>query len=352
MLKRNLIAAVVVFSASWLQPACAQSGGLHVYEFLNLTAPARAAGMGGFALSTRADDVSLVLQNPSQLRPEMKHQLSLSYVKLPAKIAYSDVVYGFQAGKVGMLAVNWHSINYGTFTRTDENGTVLGAYTAGENAIGVSWAKALDSSLYIGADFKGVFSNLGDEKSTGIASDVGLTWYKEEHQLCAALVVKNLGTQITTYSAGRESLPFEVQAAITKQLKNAPFRFTLTGQQLQKFDLTYRDPYLNTTDPLTGETTTKKISGTEKVMRHMAFGLEVLFTKNFNLRFGYNYMRRKELAITDRKGMAGMSLGFGMRINRFGISYAHETYNRAGGDNHFTLTTDLDSFKRKSAAKD
>ena len=44
-----------------------QSGGNNSFGFLNLVSPARSAGLGGNAIATHADDVSLALQNPSQL---------------------------------------------------------------------------------------------------------------------------------------------------------------------------------------------------------------------------------------------------------------------------------------------
>ena len=53
------------------------------------------------------------------------------------------------------------------------------------------------------------------------------------------LVAKNLGTQITSYSGTREKLPFEIQAGITQGLAHAPFRFNITFQNLERWDLTY-----------------------------------------------------------------------------------------------------------------
>ncbi|CAN5438527.1 type IX secretion system protein PorQ [soil metagenome] len=323
----------------------AQIGGSNTYAFLNLVAPARSAALGGNAIATRADDVSLVAQNPSQLTTEMHQQLSLSYVGYLAGIKFGDVAYAYDFKKIGMFSGNLKFVNYGSFDRTDVNSEVIGTFKAAEYALSFSWSKALDSSLFIGAAFKGIYSNLGDYKSSGVAADVALTWYDQENLWCATIVAKNIGAQISTYEGGdQEKLPFELQAGISKKLDKAPFRFSLIAQQLQKFDLTYEDPNLTGVDPLTGESKAEKITFTNKVARHLILNAEILFSKNFNARLGYNFMRRKELAYTEAKGMSGMSIGFGLNIKKFSFSYARSIYNKAGGSNHFSIATNLSNF--------
>jgi hypothetical protein len=163
--------------------------------------------------------------------------------------------------------------------------------------------------------------------------------------VCATLVIRNAGTQLKHYdNEEKEKIPFEVQAGISKQLAKAPFRFSLIGQQLQTFDLSYKDPNLNGIDPLTGEVKTQKISFANKVMRHAIVNAEILFTKNFNVRIGYNYLRRKELALTDKKGLSGMSFGFGFKVNRFQFAYAYSVYLPSQPGNNFTISTNLSSF--------
>src|SRR5690606_40503922 len=48
--------------------------------------------------------------------------------------------------------------------------------------------------------------------------------------------------------------------------------------------------------------------------RHLVFNAEILITKNFNLRVGYNYNRRQQLKIEELPGAAGITYGLGMRI--------------------------------------
>jgi hypothetical protein len=326
----------------------AQTGGQTAFNFLQMVAPARAAALGGNAIATRADDITLFGQNPALLSREMDQQLSLSYVGHLAGIRYGNVMAAKDFKKVGTFGFNFQYISYGSFDQTTVTSEKTGTFTAGEYAFNLAWSKALDSTLFIGANVKGILSNFADNKSNGIAADLGINWIEPKTMWSASLVVKNIGRQLKAYDgAERENLPFEIQFGVAKQLPKAPFRFSIIGQQLQTFDLTYTDPADEGTDPLTGESKQEKITFGDKVLRHMIFNVEVLLSKNFNLRFGYNLLRRNELGFPEKKGMSGMALGMGFKVNRFHFSYARTIYNTAGGSNHITLTTNIKDFARK-----
>jgi len=72
-----------------------------------------------------------------------------------------------------------------------------------------------------------------------------------------------------------------------------------------------------------------------------------MLTKNFFLRAGYNYQRRKELKIPEKRGATGFSFGFGFRIYKFHISYGRAVYHLAGPSNNFSVSMDLNSFYTK-----
>ena len=320
----------------------AQIGGNNTFEFLNLNSSARITALGGNAIATRTDDITLVSENPSQLMPSMNKQIGLSFVNYFAGIKYGDVAYAQDLKKLGMFAANVHYVSYGSFDQTDEAANVNGSFTASEYALGLSWSRPLDSSFFLGASLKGIYSHLETYTSTGIAADVAATYYNSRHFICVTTVIRNLGTQLDQYRMGsREKLPYEVQLGISKQLSKAPLRFSLIGQHLEKYNLTYQDPNAVTVDPLTGESTEKKIKFSDKVLRHLILNTEILISKGFNLRVGYNYERRKELGLSAKMGLAGLSGGFGIRINRFNISYGYAKYHIAGGSNSFTVSTTL-----------
>lgn len=333
-------------------PVKAQSGGGYVFSFLNLVAPARPAALGGSAIATRADDITLSAMNPALLSEAMDAQVSFSYVGYVAGIRYGNLMAARHLKKWGTLGFNLHYVSYGQFNATDVDGSQTGTFSAGEYAFQLGWSKLLDSTFSIGANMKYILSDLGPEnRSIGIAVDAGANWFSRDKLWSASMLIRNAGRQLTTYQSGeREKLPFEIQAGISRQLPKAPFRFSLILQQMQRWDLTYSDPSLSGVDPLTGEDRAEKITFADKALRHVIINTEVLLSKNFNLRFGYNFLRRNELGFTEKKGMSGMSFGLGFRINRFQLSYARTVYNVAGGSNHLTITTNLKSFLKNGSA--
>ena len=82
----------------------------------------------------------------------------------------------------------------------------------------------------------------------------------------------------------------------------------------------------------------------DKLTRHLILNTEIIFSKGFQLRLGYNFLRRAELGFEQRRGMAGFTGGFGVKVNRFQLSYARSVFNRAGGINNFSIATNLSSF--------
>jgi hypothetical protein len=57
-------------------------------------------------------------------------------------------------------------------------------------------------------------------------------------------------------------------------------------------------------------------------------------------------MRRRDLAFDSAKSISGLSFGIGFRVSKFNFSYALASYNSAGSSNHFSITTNLGSFKK------
>lgn len=328
--------------------AGAQTGGRAVFSFLNLTPPARIAALGGSAIATRDEDLTLASQNPALLSPAMDRQVSLSYVGYVAGIRYGNVMAAKHVKSLGTFGFNFHYISYGEFDQTNANSEVTGSFRAGEYAFNLAWSKALDSSFSIGANAKGILSDFAGNQSSGVAADLAANYHNRRSLWSASLVLRNIGRQLRSYEgAGNEKLPFEIQFGVAKQLAKAPFRFSLIMQQMQRWDLTYQDPALSNIDPLTGDSQAKSEGFFDKFRRHLILNVEALLTKNFNLRFGYNFLRRNELGFQDKRGMAGLGLGLGLKVNRFQFSYAHTVQNTADGSNHFTITTNLHDFTRK-----
>jgi hypothetical protein len=331
----------------------AQIGGSYTFAFLDLPNSARIAALGGNVNAIKDNDISLALVNPSLITAKMHNQVALSFVDYFSDINYGFASYARNFKKVGMFDASIQFINYGKFTNTDATGLSYGTFTAGEYAFNIGWGRQLDSLFSIGANLKNIYSHFDQYTSYGIAVDVGGTYSSSKSNFAATILALNIGRQVKSYTEGNsESLPFELQAGLSKKLAHTPLRLSLVLRHLEKFDLTYTDPNHPepTVDALTGEALPEKKFGKflDKCMRHVVFGGELSPSKNFSLRLGFNYERRKELKVDTKTGTVGFCWGFGFRVKQFHFNYARAAYHLVGSPNHITISTNLsDIFKGK-----
>ena len=259
------------------QAGMAQKGGESTYSFLGLTNAARVAALGGEMVSLMDDDINLVFHNPALLSPGMHSNLSLNYVNYFAGVNFGYASYAYSAGEIGNFAAGMHYVNYGTFDRTDELGVSQGTFRASEYALNLFYSRSfLDSALSAGVNLKPIYSSLEQYSSFGLALDLGVTYHFSNSLTTFGLVLKNMGAQITSYTANRESLPFEIQAGITQGLAHAPFRFTLTFQHLERWDLSYtlQNDDVNFSG---GDSETSGFDTfADNLMRHVVLGTEFL----------------------------------------------------------------------------
>ena len=330
-----------------------QIGGNSVYNSLDLTNSPRVTAMGGSFLSINDDDINLSVSNPSLISNKMNNNLSLNFVDM-----YSDINYGFASysktfKKLGSFVTTMQFVNYGKFTAADETGLVTGTFSAADYSFDIGWGRTLSQHFTIGSNIKFIYSKLETYSSLGLAVDVAGTYHNKKNNFSASLIFKNIGRQITAYVPGNtEPVPFEIQAGLSKKMEHVPFRLSLLFTHLEKWDLTYNDPLHpeNTVNMLTGAVDKK--SGfdkfTDKALRHIVVGGEFSPAKNFFIRLGYNYKRRKEMQVVAKPGTVGFSWGVGIKISKFSINYARSAYYAAGSPNYIGITTCLSDFIKKT----
>ena len=329
--------------------AFAQTGGSSVFSFLNVPASARIAALGGTLISVRDNDLNSALQAPSLLNPAMSKSIALSAVTYVDGVKFGDASYANSFGKTGTFMANMHYANYGDFKETDVYGDVQGAFKASDYALTIGWGYQYNSHFSVGAAIKGIYSDYYIYNSFGLAADISGTFYDSLKQWTITFEARNIGAQLKSYvEKNNEPLPTEALLGVSKKLAHTPLRFNLTYRHLEKFDLSYSDPYnLGDLDPLTGEAQVKTIGFWNKFSRHFILGTEILLTKNFHLRAAYNFQRRRELLVDTRTGTVGFSFGFGLKISKFILSYGRGNYHLAGSANHFSISTNLSEFARK-----
>jgi hypothetical protein len=316
-----------------------QIGGRSTYQFLNLVTSPRQAALGGKTVTIYDDDVNQVNFNPATINAEMHNHLALNYGSYFGEVTYGTASYAytydrhlqtFQAG------VNY--VNYGSFEGYDETGQPTASFTGSEIALSAGYAYTIpNTTIHLGANAKLISSTLESYNSLGGAIDIGGLFIDERNDVNWALVIRNIGTQFTTYSEVREKLPLEVIVGVSQELENVPIRWHLTLENLQQWNIAFSNPARAVTS-IDGTSTEEKTSFVKNALQHVIFGVELFPQKSFNLRLGYNFRRAEELRILEQRNFSGISLGFGLKLNKLKFNYSYSRYTLAGNTSLFGLT--------------
>jgi len=328
-------------------------GGLETYRFLGLSPSARVSGLAGNLITVADDDVNLAYQNPASLNAGMHQQIGFSHSFHLDDIGHGFVTYGHHSEQ-------WNTsffgglkyVNYGEIERTNEFFQTEGTFRASEYAFVLGAAHQVYDRLSLGANLKVISSQFDVYQSLGLAADVAAFYTDTTKNITATFVVKNIGTQLTTYSDDeRERLPFEIQVGISKRLRYLPFRFSIIYEHLQSWNILYDDPNLEQGILFIGQEDSGN-SGTsdffDNLFRHFVFNGELLMgaKENFRLRFGYRHVLRRELSVNNFGSLSGFTFGLGMKVNRFRIDYGRYNLHLAGGLNHFSVSTNINEFRK------
>ena len=328
----------------------AQTGGLSSFPFLDLTFNARTAGLGGDFISAKDQDINLGVSNPSLLNKTMDKRIGFNHALMAGGINYGMVNYGFNIKEIATMSAYIKYVSYGKMQRTSVNGTNEGTFSPFEMVVGSGIGRQLNERISIGANLNFVYSQLESYSAFGAGIDLAGTFYNEEKEFLVTALVKNAGVQFNSYTpdGAKAPLPVEFQMATSYKLAHAPFRISVLAHHLNKWDLSYNDPTLvPTVDPLSGDTIPVPRAGfIEKTARHLTYQVEALISKNVHLRFAFDYHRRKELALSQRPGVAGLSMGLGMYFKKFSLDYGFIIYSRAGYNNMLTLSTNLSKWRK------
>ena len=335
MFKKQLYLIFILFCSV----TYGQIGGQSVYQFLNLVTSPRQAALGGKTITIYDNDVNQANFNPATINSEMDNHLALNYGSYFGEVTYGTASYAytfdrhlqtFQAG------VNY--VNYGKFQGTDETGNPTSDFTGSEIALSFGYSFMIpDVPVHFGVNAKLISSTLESYNSLGGAVDLGALFIDERNDVNWALVVRNIGTQFTTYSGTKEKLPLEVLIGVSQEVENVPIRWHLTLENLQQWNIAFSNP-ARAVGSIDGGSTPEKVSFFNNALRHVIIGVELFPRKSFNFRLGYNFRRGEELSILEQRNFSGISLGFGLKFNNLKFNYSYSRYTLAGNTSLFGLT--------------
>ena len=319
-----------------------QIGGRYIYQFLNLVTSPRQAALGGKVITIYDDDVNQVNFNPATLNVEMDNHLALNYGSYYKEVTYGTASYAYTYNRhlqTFQAGVNY--VNYGNFEGYDENGQQTSQFSGSEIALSLGYAYNIpNTSIHLGANAKLISSTLESYNSLGGAIDLGILFIDERNDVNWGLVIRNIGTQFTTYSGVNEKLPLEIIAGVSQELEHVPIRWHFTLENLQQWNIAFSNP-ARAQGSIDGSSSNEKVSVLNNGLRHVIVGVELFPKKAFNLRLGYNFRRAEELRIVDQRNFSGISVGFGLKMNKLKFNYSYSKYTLAGNTSLFGLTINL-----------
>ncbi len=334
MLKKLIISILILF---WTV-SYSQIGGKSVYDFLNLVTSPRQAALGGKVITIYDEDVNQAHFNPATINQEMDNHLAINYGSYFGAVNYGTAAYAYTYDRhLQTFHAGVNYVDYGKFQGYDENGNQTNSFTGSEIALSFGYAYNVPfTNLYFGTNAKLIASTLESYTSYGAAADFGALFIDERNDVNWALVVRNVGTQITTYSGTQEKLPLEILAGVSQEVENVPLRWHLTLENLQQWNVAFSNPNRAVSN-IDGTSTSEKVGFFNNALRHVVFGGELFPKRSFNLRFGYNFRRGEELRVVDQRNFSGISLGFGLKMGKVKFNYSYSRYTLAGNTSLFGL---------------
>lgn len=323
----------------------AQNGGQSVFSFVNVEHSPRIEALGGSAIAVFDNDISLSQTTPSLLNPLMHNELAFTFGDYFSDINLLSFSYSRHFQEIGVIGVSLKAINYGVFDKNDAAGYNQGSFSANDQVLTFGIGKKINKKLSIGANLNLINATYDTYTAFALSSNISCTYFDLEKMFSSTLLIKNIGRQLNTYSSNKESLPYEIQFAISKELTHLPFRYHLTYNNINKFDISSPYKLINQTNIETGELEIKEESIAKTALRHIVIGGELNpFKKSLFIRGGFNFQRRFDLTTVSRPAMVGFSWGIGFRVYKYHLDYSRSVYHLSGVPNNFSIAANLSTF--------
>lgn len=338
LMRRTLIILIFLIISCSVQSQTL--GGNSVYNFLRLSASPQLSGLGGMNVSSIGNDITMT-SNPAMLRSSMHTQAGAVFTSFYSSIKMYHLTAAYHlpnAETTFGLGVTY--FDYGDIVETDESGNVFGEFRPRDYYIQLFASRKYKEHWHYGASLKLIQSQYGRFKSTGVAMDIGLTYFDSSKGIQAGLVFKNMGTQLKAYNGtGKDDLPFDIQLGISKKLAKAPLQFSLTSHHLHTFNIRYDDTAFNEVN------SNEKKFTFDKLFRHLVLSTQLYIADKVELSLGYNYLRRKELNVgSSGNGLNGFSASVGVVLKNLQIRYGRSYYQNNTAYNQFGLNIRLNDY--------
>lgn len=313
----------------------AQSGEA-IYPFLNLPTSVSASGVGGNSVSSQETDLNLVFHNPAMLSTEMSNSIEVGYMNYISDIQLGSAAFTRKINDRSAWMAGIRYINYGEMLWTNAQNDVLGTTYAGDLALTGAYSWQLSQYWRAGGSLSMIYSVMDEFTSIGLGVDLGVYYNNPATFFSVGFVLKNMGAEVVAYDQTYEKMPWDVQFGLSKKFAHAPFRFTITVQNLTKLSTSYLAEVANTDGAAI-----KGDNLAQQIFKHTLLGFEFVPSDNFLLSVGYNYRRQSELAIAQRTAFSGFTAGFSMKVKNARVGASYAKYHASGSSLQLTYGMDL-----------
>ena len=304
------------------------------YQFLNVPNQARIAALGSYNVSLRNADPMLFMNNPAASSDTLSGWATAGYLFYFDDIGMSSIAYRHDDHRLGSFGIAIQHVDFGSMDAYDETGVYNGSFQSAETLVVINHSRSSGNFVF-GANSKLLLSNIAAYRSSALLFDLGGMFVHPDKEFTAGLAIKNWGFILSDYNEiNPRALPWDIQAGITFKPENMPARFSFTGFDLARWNNRF----------LADEAEERIFN---RVMSHMALGMELFFYKKYTAMIGYNHLRRKQLSLADHAGATGFSFGLSGRFSMLDISIAHAIYHAAGASYQFTLSYNMKSLFNK-----
>jgi len=290
------------------------------YKFLTVDYSPKAAALGGIYVCSTDDPIAF-FYNPASVRLIEKGATSFAYSKFLLDINGASAATVFEVENTGKFATGIQYVNYGSFTKADENGNKLGNFSANDIALSAAYSYEYFENFNVGVSAKIIYSGIEKYSSTAAAFDFGILYSFVKHLLNLGLSLNNFGTQLSAYSSVKEELPLDLRFGVTKKLEQAPLKFYAGFYNLLDKDLSFADK-----------------------IKQYALALEFDPGKTLVLRFSYDGNKRNDLKVASSAGLSGISLGVGLRFEKFNFDYSFSSWGEIGSVHRLGIMANMNDF--------
>lgn len=264
------------------------------FEFLSVDPVAQRTGMG-YALYGDGYDVHY---NPAGLAFSDNTHYGISYLNYFAGSHFGYL--GYERSKLGVGLRYFYS---GSMKKVDELGQEYGTF--GVHHIDVSVGRGfVYKNVGIGVSIKGLYSSIDTLNALGLGADVGAMYMIPGPGLQVGLSVKNIGYGIKAFVESHETFPYEITLSAAKVLEAGWFGVDLVKPALMGFGVRFGGAYY--VSPLL----------------HLKASYSTLLSSIRSEGLGF---------------LAGLTVGLGIRKDRFVFDYTYSPYFDLGGGHRISI---------------